>query len=204
MHLTVSDLSMRYGARRLFERLSFEVAAGEPIAIVGANGSGKSTLLRILSGVLSPIGGKVVLTVDGRAIPSYDRPRHVGMVTPDLQLYEAFTARENLEFLAAARGLADGALAILNVLERVDLADRADDPLSGYSTGMKQRMRIAAALLHEPPLLLLDEPGATLDEAGRALVESVAASDAVVLLATNDPREADLCPRRLTLGGRIA
>jgi heme exporter protein A len=199
MLLTATDLAMRYGARRLFERLSFEVRRGEPLAVVGDNGAGKSTLLRVLAGVLTPVAGTVQLHVGGQAVPSEHLPLNVGFAAPALQLYEPFTARENLAFLAAARRLPDAPERVAETLRQVDLAHRADEPVAAFSTGMRQRLRLAAALLHQPTLLLLDEPGATLDAPGRALVASIVASDALVVVATNDPDEAALCPRRLTL-----
>ena len=197
--LVADGLAMRFGRRRLFEGLSVSVEAGAPLAVVGANGSGKSTLLLVLAGLLAPAAGTVRLVAGGRDVRPEDRPQRVGLVSPGLQLYDALTARENLAFVARARRLAAGA--VPEALARVGLLARADEPLATFSTGMRQRMRIAAAVMHRPPVLLLDEPGATLDEAGRALVAAlVAETGAVVVVATNDPAEAALCPRRLTLG----
>ncbi|HEX8385758.1 MAG TPA: ABC transporter ATP-binding protein [Rubricoccaceae bacterium] len=191
---------MRYGRRRLFEGLTVEVEPGAPLAVVGPNGSGKSTLLLVLAGVVAPTAGAVRLTVDGRGVPDDERPLRVGLVAPSLQLYEPLTARENLTFLARARGLADAAVRVDGALDRVGLLARADEPLATFSTGMRQRMRLAAAVLHRPAVLLLDEPGATLDAEGRALVAALIAEPGpVVVVATNDPDEAALCPRRLTL-----
>lgn len=199
--LTADALTMRFGRRVLFRDLSFEARAGEPLAVVGANGSGKSTLLRVLAGVLAPTAGAVRLDVGGWAVPDEERPFGVGFVAPYLQLYAPFSAEENLRFLAAARRLPDARARIAAVLDRVGLGARADDRLATFSTGMHQRLRLAAALLHDPPVLLLDEPSATLDAAGRALVAAlVASSGSVVVLATNDEAEAALCARTLTLG----
>ncbi len=199
--LATDGLAMRFGRRRLFEGLTVAVEAGAPLAVVGANGSGKSTLLLVLAGVLSPTAGTVRLTVGGRDVPTDERPLRVGLVAPALQLYEPLTARENLAFLAKARGLSGSGTTVDATLDRVGLLERADEPLGTFSTGMRQRMRLAAAVLHRPAVLLLDEPGATLDAAGRALVaDLVAEPGAVVVVATNDPDEAALCPRRLTLG----
>lgn len=200
--LVADHLSMRFGRRRLFDDLSVEMTAGEPVAVVGANGSGKSTLLLILAGLVAPTGGTVRLEVDGAAVVAEDVPRTVGFVAPTLHLYDALSARENLAFLAAARRLPETGSRIARVLDRVGLASRADDRVAAFSTGMRQRLRIATALLHDPPVLLLDEPGATFDEAGRGLTESVIAdAEAVVVVATNDPAEAALCARRVVLAG---
>lgn len=190
---------MRYGHRRLFEDLSFHVEPGAPLAVLGANGSGKSTLLRVLAGVLEPVGGAVRLESDVGPRVGPDVTPLVGFVAPALQFYPAFTARETLGFLASARRL-DAAGLVEATLDRVGLGGRADDRVAAFSTGMLQRLRIASALLHDPPVLLLDEPGATLDAPGRALVaETLALADRIVVVATNDPAEAERCPRRVTL-----
>ena len=199
--LVADHVSMRFGRRRLFDGLSVEVAPGAPLAVVGANGSGKSTLLRVLAGLLAPTGGSVRLDVGGVTVRAEDVPRAVGFVAPALQLYDPLTARENLRFLAAARRLPDAEARIAAVLDRVGLGGREDDAVAAFSTGMRQRLRLATALVHDPPVLLLDEPGATLDEAGRDLTRSVIETQKIVVVATNDPAEAALCPRRVALGG---
>ena len=199
--LVADRVSMRFGRRRLFDDLSVEVAPGVPLAVVGANGSGKSTLLRVLAGLLAPTGGSVRLDVGGVTVRAEDVPRAVGFVAPALQLYDPLTARENLRFLAAARRLPDAEARIAAVLDRVGLGGREDDAVAAFSTGMRQRLRLATALVHDPPVLLLDEPGATLDEAGRDLTRSVIETQKIVVVATNDPAEAALCPRRVALGG---
>merc|ERR1712173_414141 len=107
---------MRFGRRRLFDELSVEVRAGEPVAVVGANGSGKSTLLPILAGLVAPTSGAVRLEVGGAPVPPEAVPRTVGFVSPALQLYEALSARENLAFLAAARRLPEAEARIAAVL----------------------------------------------------------------------------------------
>jgi heme exporter protein A len=192
--LSVEGVGHRFGSLLLFRRLSFTMEDGESLAVTGANGAGKSTLLRILAGVLTPKAGHVTLRVDGQEVAPETHPRRVGLVAPYLGLYDALTARENLSFLAQARRLADADRRIDAVLDQVGLANRADDPVSTFSSGMQHRVKYAAALLADPPLLLLDEPSVTLDEAGRALVESVIDEQrkrgGLVVVATNRPEEA--------------
>ena len=201
--LTVEGVGHRFGSLLLFRRLSFTMEDGESLAVTGANGAGKSTLLRILAGVLTPKAGRVTLRVDGQDVASEAHPRQVGLVAPYLGLYDALTARENLSFLAQARRLADADRHIDAVLDQVGLADRADDPVSTFSSGMQHRVKYAAALLADPPLLLLDEPSVTLDEAGRELVESVITDQqdrgGLVVVATNRPEEADRHDRSLRI-----
>jgi heme exporter protein A len=203
MHLEAADVGMRYGRRVLFRRLSFRLEGGRSLAVTGANGAGKSTLLRILAGVLTPRAGEVRLAMDGRAVPREDRPLHTGLVAPYLNVYDGFSARENLAFLAQARRLSARQERIRAVLDLVGLAGRADDLVGTYSSGMKQRVKYAAALLARPPLLLLDEPSANLDAAGLAMVDRVVAhqreAGRLLVVATNVTEEAARCDQALRI-----
>jgi heme exporter protein A len=203
--LEARALEHRYGARRGLEPVSFSLAAPGVVAVTGANGSGKSTLLRIVAGLLRPTGGSATLTVSGRAIPPADRRAHVGLASPELQFYDEMTVAENLDFVAEARGLKDARRTVAVALERVGLERRARDRVDALSSGMKQRLRLAFALMHGPALLLLDEPGSHLDDEGRAVVARVVrecGASGLVLLATNDEREWRLGAQRIELRGR--
>lgn len=201
--LTANAVGQRFGSLLLFRRLSFTLEGGHTLAITGANGSGKSTLLRILAGVLSPKAGSVTLQRDGQPVPAEARPLHTGLVAPYLGVYDQLSAYENLAFLADARCLDDAEARIHAALERVQLADRARDRVATYSSGMTQRVKYAAALLSEPPLLLLDEPSANLDAAGMEMVRDVMreqqSSGRLLVVATNLPDEAALCERQIRI-----
>jgi heme exporter protein A len=199
------DLAHRYGARSALEPLSFSLAAPTAAAVTGPNGSGKTTLLRIISGLLRAGRGTCTLAIGGREVPPGERRRWVGYAGPALAFYDELTVAENLTFAAETRGLPDPGAATAAALERVGLAVRAADRVAALSSGMLQRLRLAFALLHRPPVLLLDEPGSHLDEEGRALVARVVEEErrrCLVLIATNDEREWRLAEQRIELRGR--
>ena len=201
--LTVEHIGHHFGRLVLFRDLSVTLRGGEALAVTGANGAGKSTLLRILAGILTPRDGTVTLTVDGTVVPDERHSRHAGLVAPAVGTYEELTARENLRFLAQARRLPDAEARINTVLNRMGLAARADDRVATYSSGMQQRVKYAAALLADPPLLLLDEPAANLDAAGREMVNALVARQKqqgkVLVVATNRADEADRYDRQLRI-----
>jgi heme exporter protein A len=192
--LHARHLAHRFGRRRLFDDLSFSVAPGEVLVVAGPNGSGKSTLMRILAGLLTPVRGEVDLEVAGEMVDREARPLVTGFVAPYFQVYDGFSVRENLRFIARARRMGRMDERIEAVLLEVGLQTRGDDTVGTLSSGLKQRARFAAALLADPPLLLLDEPTTNLDDDGVAMVEGIVASrragGTLLVLATNDRREA--------------
>ncbi|HEY6868007.1 MAG TPA: ABC transporter ATP-binding protein [Candidatus Eisenbacteria bacterium] len=203
--LSARDLTHRYSPRRGLERVSFELQGPRVAAVTGPNGSGKSTLLRIVAGLLRPSGGTCTLECGGRPIAPQARRDRIGLASPELSFYEELTAGENLMFAAAARGLDDARGRVRRALERVGLWARAGDRADALSSGMRQRLRLAFALLHEPPVLLLDEPGSHLDDDGRAMVARIVDEHrgrGLVLVATNDEREWRLAEQAIHLRGR--
>lgn len=200
--LSAQALTQRFGPNKIFDSLSFEVPKGGGLVVTGPNGSGKTTLLRILSGLLRPTKGVVRLNVDGKVISPEERLRHIGFITPELALYEELTALENLEFFARVRRLKRTKADHLALLERVGLKERGRDLVGTFSSGMKQRLKLAFAIQHEPMLLLLDEPGNNLDDSGRAVVEGVVVEQkkkGVLIVATNDARELTYGEEKLAL-----
>ena len=203
--LEAHDLFHRYGGRVGLERLSFRAAAPGVLAIRGANGSGKSTLLRILAGLLRPTEGETALAIEGAPTPPSERSRWIGYAAPDLAFYSELSAAENLRFAAEARGLDRPAEAVGEALARVGLESRGADRVAALSSGMIQRLRIGFALLHRPPILLLDEPGSHLDDEGRAAMTQLVQSERarrLIVIATNEEREWTLADESVELRGR--
>ncbi len=194
LRVHLQDVEHRFGLRQVFQGVNMTVQPGEVGIIMGANGAGKSTLLKIVAGLLPPTSGTANVQANGRNLDAMQRRRMLGYVAPDLMLYRELTGVENLEFFARLRGITLRRDDLRAMLERVGLKGRGRDLVGAYSSGMRQRLKYAFALLSKPPLLLLDEPTANLDADGVGMVEQIIdewRSDAqrLVIVATNEPRE---------------
>lgn len=201
--LKIVDISKDYGERRVFEHVNAEVGEGSALAVTGRNGSGKSTLLRVIAGLMRPTGGQVKIEVDGKELSPTEKRNAIGFLAPDLSLYDDLTALENLAFFANVRGIRRETKKLRELISRVDLSGREDEAVGSYSSGMKQRMKYAFALLHEAPILLLDEPTANLDESGMRMVDEIIREhkkQGVLILATNDSREVGYGDQVIHLG----
>ena len=190
--LVLCGVTMAYGRRTLFSAVDADVPPGQCLVVTGANGTGKSTLLKIIAGLLRPESGAV--TFDGVR----------GYAAPDVQIYGELTGLENLAFFARLRGAPDAPSESL--LAEVGLArGRGRDLVSAYSSGMRQRLKLAVSRIGDPPLLLWDEPTSTLDGAGKARADDILArhraNGGLAVVATNDPAEAERWgDLRLTIG----
>ena len=169
--IRLEGLERRYGERVALSGVSVRVEAGQTLVVLGPNGAGKTTLLRVLAGLLRPHAGEA--SVLGAELPreSWRLRGQVGLLAHEPLLYRDLTARENLRFQARLHGVEPER--VEETLEAVGMAARADDPLSELSRGMVQRVAAARAVLHDPPLLLLDEPWAGLDPGAVELLDPV-------------------------------
>lgn len=189
----------------VFKNLEFSVESGTIAAVLGANGAGKSTLLRLVAGLLRPDAGEIKVqsanaslnVISGAGLRSL-----CGLSAPDAPLYRELSCLENLEFFAQARGVNHQKEALLSHLEKFALRARRDDLAGDLSSGLRSRLQLAVATLHKPLLLLLDEPSANLDEAGRALLKRVLEEQrgrGIALVATNDSRDLELCDAQIRI-----
>jgi heme exporter protein A len=187
--VTAEGLARIFSRRKIFHGISFTLGPGKVLVITGRNGSGKSTLVKILTQLLSPSAGSVRYSDGGRELEERERLDAVGLVSPYLQLYDEFSARENLHLAMAMRGGAVDEDRVTDLLDRVALGPRGNDPVGAYSSGMKQRAKYALALVHRPPLLVLDEPMSNLDADGMEIVRRIMEDQRVsgsLVVATND------------------
>ncbi|HEX5475539.1 MAG TPA: ABC transporter ATP-binding protein [Vicinamibacterales bacterium] len=187
--LTFSDVSRHYGRRRALAHVSLTARRGDVVALLGPNGAGKSTLLSIAATVLAPTSGTVRYgEYDGRAGGAL-RSR-IGLLGHDLYLYPELSAAENLRFFGRLYGLDRIDRRVADALERAGLAARRDEVVAAFSRGMRQRLALERALLHDPRLVLLDEPFTGLDDAATAALRrrlaALRASGCIVLLTSHD------------------
>ena len=162
--LTLTDVRKRYGSLTAVDGLSLTIRPGEIFGLLGPNGAGKSTTVHLAVGLLTPDEGRVTLGDGGSPTDPAVR-RRIGVAPQSLAVYEQLTGRENLEFFGRLYGLAGAALTarVRSALQFVQLEERADDRAFAYSGGMKRRLNLAAALIHDPELILLDEPMTGID-----------------------------------------
>jgi heme exporter protein A len=193
--LTVTDVARYFGRRKALSQVSFTCDAGDIVGLLGPNGAGKSTLLNILATLLSPSKGTITYGDRAAGDGGAAIRGSIGMLGHDLFLYPELTARENLTFFAELYGLPDVPSVVAHALEQSGLAPRADDFVSGFSRGMRQRVALERALLHDPRLILLDEPFTGLDQASAAALVSRLRNrqqaGCLIVLATHDLDIAD-------------
>ena len=187
--LSFANVSRSYGRRWALSRVSFTCNAGEIVALLGANGAGKSTLISIAAALLTQSSGSVRYgDHESRTTPALRQ--RIGLVGHDLYLYPELSAKENLTFYGRLHQLPDVPARVEAALDRARLSDRRDDPVQSFSRGMRQRLTLERALLHDPRLLLLDEPFTGLDDASTsglvARLLELKARGGIVLVATHD------------------
>ncbi|HEX4441459.1 MAG TPA: ABC transporter ATP-binding protein [Thermoanaerobaculia bacterium] len=201
--LTAEHLSKSFSGPPLFRDLSISIAGGF-VGVAGRNGSGKTTLLKILAGLARPTSGGVRLEREGRPLPEPARRLAIGWSGPDLELYGELTAEENLLFFRRAAGRPEGRDEARRRLRDCGLSEEAlGRRVAEFSTGMRQRLRLAFATLFDPDVLLLDEPANGLDAEGRAILSAVierARRRGAVVLASNDERDLAGADQRVELG----
>jgi ABC-2 type transport system ATP-binding protein len=209
--IEVTDLTRTFGAFTAVDRISFAVRSGEVFGFLGANGAGKTTAIRMLTGLLTPSGGRARVAGHDVYTESEAIKRSIGYMSQRFSLYEDLTPRENIRLYGGIYGLTAAAIRERtgSVLERLGLARVANDPVRRLPLGWRQKLAFSVALVHEPRIVFLDEPTSGVDPVTRRqfweLIYEAAASGTTVLVTTHYMDEAEYCDRiSIMVAGRIA
>ena len=208
--IEVEKLTKSFGHQVALRGVDLKVAEGEFLALFGPNGAGKTTLIRIVASLTRPTGGTIRVRGEDLGKAATSIRRHIGLISHDPLLYGDLTPDENLRFFSRMYDLTDPMARIDTVREQVGLAARRRDPVRTFSRGMVQRLAIARAILHDPIIMLLDEPYTGLDLQAADMLRSVlqerAASNRTVILTTHNLEQGlEMCDRAAILNrGRVA
>jgi heme exporter protein A len=204
INLHCKDLSKNYNGKLIFKNVNINLTEKSSLVINGRNGSGKSTLLKVISHLIRFDKGSIELTLNSKKINRERFYAQIGFLAPYISLYDELTGWENLSFFYDLKVVKKDSKdeEIKYLLEKVGLFKRKNDLIRNYSSGMKQRLKLAFAVLNNPPLLLMDEPRTNLDEEGISVVYKIAEEQkkrGILLLATNEKEDNELCDARLNI-----
>jgi heme exporter protein A len=202
--IIANGLSKDFNRNSIFKDISFSLTSPASLSITGKNGAGKSTLSKILAGLLSSTHGTITYLINEKQHGIEEFKHHIGFVSPYLNLYDEFTALENLQILSRIRALSQvNSERIKELLALVGLWNRRDDVVGTFSSGMKQRLKYAFALLHNPAVLILDEPTSNLDSEGIEVIKKIILQQQktnILVIATNNKEEASWCAQQVQVG----
>jgi len=202
MRIQVTAASKRFNTEWIFSNLNFSFTTGQHYALIGNNGSGKSTLLQIIAGYIGLTkGGIQWISTSNETIDSTNIFQYISIATPYLELVEEFTALEQIIFHQQFKPLQNG-LEPIELLEKIGLRNAAKKQIRNFSSGMKQRLKLALAIFDQAPILLLDEPCSNLDQEGIQTYHQLMqkyAMHKLVIVASNDPQEYQFCSQQLSL-----
>ena len=202
MRIQVTAASKRFNTEWIFSNLNFSFTTGQHYALIGNNGSGKSTLLQIIAGYIGLTkGGIQWISTSNETIDSTNIFQYISIATPYLELVEEFTALEQIIFHQQFKPLQNG-LEPIELLEKIGLRNAAKKQIRNFSSGMKQRLKLALAIFDQAPVLLLDEPCSNLDQEGIQTYHQLMqkyAMHKLVIVASNDPQEYQFCSQQLSL-----
>jgi ABC-type multidrug transport system ATPase subunit len=199
IEIKAEAIEKRFGKTLLLKNINIQLKNGDSFYITGPNGSGKSTLLQILAGIQRPSSGKIIYAVNNSVIENDSYKDFLGFTGPQVNPYDMLTAAENLKFMTSESADENK---IFTFLERFDLYKHKDKPVKYFSSGMKQRLKIIHALIHDPDILMLDEPCSNLDNAGREILYQTInelKSGKILIIATNESEDINLCAKGINL-----
>lgn len=202
MRIQVTAASKRFNTEWIFSNLNFNFTTGQHYALIGNNGSGKSTLLQIIAGYIGLTKGDIQwISTSNETIDSTNIFHYISIAAPYLELVEEFTALEQIAFHQQFKPLQNG-LEPIELLEKIGLKNAAKKQIRNFSSGMKQRLKLALAIFDQAPILLLDEPCSNLDQEGIQTYHQLMQAYAMhklIIVASNDPQEYQFCSQQLSL-----
>ncbi len=204
IEINCDRLSKTYSGRTIFKNLSFKISSAQSLTVTGSNGSGKSTLIKVIANLINSSKGTITVSSDSSNIPRDKWFQKTGLLSPYLNLYDELTGFENLDFFYRLKSAGKDNLKdrIDHLLNRVNLYEKRNELLKNYSSGMKQKLKLAFAVLHEPEILLLDEPRSNLDKAGVDMIYEISNEQkkkGILIIATNDEDDKELCDSILSI-----
>ncbi len=204
IEIICENISKSFSRKCIFKNLSFKLSTSQSITISGRNGSGKSTLLKIIANLTRSSNGKVSIIENNILLSAESRFRKIGFLSPYLNLYDELTGFENLDFFYRLRSFAfqNSKEKINSLLESAGLYQNRNELLKNYSSGMKQRLKLMFAIMHEPEILLMDEPRTNLDKSGINLIRRFSEEQklkGILIIATNDESDKELCDHTLNI-----
>lgn len=203
VEIVCDNLSKSFSGKTIFKNVSFKISNTESLIITGKNGSGKSTLIKILANLIHSSHGDISIHLNKNKIPKENTFRNIGLLSPYLNLYDELTGFENLDFFYKLKSNSTFDPEKINfVLQKVGLYNKRNELLRNYSSGMKQRLKLAFAVMNKPEILLMDEPRTNLDKAGIELIYEVASEQkekGILIIATNDEHDKELSDNILNI-----
>lgn len=202
MKIILTDVGRRYNREWIFKHINYAFESGRSYAILGPNGSGKSTLLKVLSGSLTPSAGNIYFEWNNKTVEAEEIFQYLSLATPYVELIEEFTLREQIQFHFKFKKYLAG-YSELEVVQLLGLEKAIDKELKYFSSGMKQRVKLALACCSDSTIVLLDEPTSNLDRAGEewylALVDKTKHSDRLFIICSNQEKEYLFCDQTLSI-----
>jgi len=209
IELSCENLEKRFSNKLIFKNLSFRLTNSSSLVITGRNGTGKSTLIKVISNLIRESNGKKWISINDKVIDIDQHYLNIGLIAPYINLYDELTGFENLEFFNKLKfnrnnnGEEENTHDKLKyLLDKVNLYKRRNDLLKNYSSGMKQRLKLAFAILNDPLILLMDEPRTNLDEEGINVVYDIAEKQkekGILIIATNENEDTKLCTESINI-----
>lgn len=204
IEIACHNISKNFSGKTVFENINFSISSGESLSIAGINGSGKSTLIKIIANLIYPSKGEIKIRENNSDILKENWYLKTGLLSPYLNLYDELTGYENLEFFYNLNPLGSNNTqeTIDSLLNEVNLYDKKNEYLRNYSSGMKQRLKLAFALISKPEILLMDEPRSNLDKSGMEIVNKIALKQkeyGILIIATNDEDDKQLCDESINM-----